>query len=82
MVIYTLKIKKTSPHYVLLKNNIVPARLVSYQRFIGTLEKIANKMAAPFFHCLPANEAKMIRVTNALEKRKDTFTLNGGKGGL
>lgn len=55
-------------HYVLVQNNIVLASLGSYQGFTGALEHIANKMAVPFFHCLPANEAKMIHVTNALEK--------------
>lgn len=54
-----------------IQNNIVLALLVSYQEFIGALEHIANKMAVPFFHRLPANEAKMIHVTNALEKNKD-----------
>lgn len=51
---------------------IIPALLVSYQCFIGALENIANK-AAPFFRRLPANEAKMIHVTNALEKNKEAF---------
>lgn len=64
---------KISPHNVPVQNNIVPALLVSYQWFIGTLKNIANKMAAPFFHRLPANEAKMIHVTNALENTKTCF---------
>lgn len=71
-----IKTIKTSPHNVLIQN-IIPALLVSYQWFTGTLENIANKMAAPFFHCLPANEAKMIHVTNALKKIKTCFCDTG-----
>lgn len=45
---------------------------VSYEWFIGALEDIADKVAAPPFNCLPANEAKVIHMTNTLE-RKDVL---------
>lgn len=50
--------------------------LMSYQWFIGTLKNITNKMAVPFFRCLPANEAKMIHMMNTL-KRKAYFCDSG-----
>lgn len=42
---------------------------VSHQWFVGALEDIADKVAAPSFHCLPANKAKVIHVTNTLERK-------------
>lgn len=43
--------------------------IVSYQRFISALKDIAHKMPAPSFHRLPANEAKVIYVTNTLKRK-------------
>lgn len=46
-----------------------PSFSISYQRLVGALKDIANKVAVPSFHCLPANEAKVIHVTNTLERK-------------
>ena len=40
----------------------------SHQWFVCTLEDIANKVAAPSFHSLSANEAEVIHVTNTLRR--------------
>lgn len=47
----------------------LPSLSVSHQRFVGALEDVTNKVAAPSFHCLPANEAKVIHMTNTLERK-------------
>lgn len=40
---------------------------ISHQWFISALEDITHKVAVPPFHCLPANEAEVIHMTNTLE---------------
>lgn len=52
-----------------LHNFCTTSVIVSYQRFISALKDIAHKMPAPSFHRLPANEAKVIYVTNTLKRK-------------
>lgn len=47
-----------------------PVLLMSHQWFISALEDVANKVAAPSFHRLPANKAKVIHVPNTLARKE------------